>query len=239
MLNQTMTMHHSNHLYSREEELDNLIKKKEKELLLFSSRMENLRLDFAKETIDFAIEWYRKTVKTYIMKFPEITLNMKEERIHKMKTKVNELIKNADKIVYDELSNPELWWHQRPNLEDPVDLYTQVSDKYPEIVNRAVRHILGQLGVILEEFGYHVTTTASPGAYPEFWFDSQARFNPQTGRYSSAPYFPHLLKWSKEMQYTIVKYNAQFTLALQLFKETQTHKDEKQKIQANARWESI
>ncbi len=223
----------------REEELDILIKKKEKELLSFISRMERLRLDFEQETVDFAIEWFRKTVKIYIIKFPEITLNMKEERIHKMKTKVTELVKNADKIVNDELSNPELWWHQRPNLEDAVDLYTQVSDKYPEILNRAIRHILGHLGVILEEFGYNVTTHANSGAYPEFWFDNQTGLDVQTGRYNSVPYFPHLLKWSKEMQYTIVKYNLQFTSALQLFKETQEHKEEKQKLQASARWDAI
>lgn len=216
-----------------QEKLDSTIQKKEKELFLFISRMENLRREFAQQTIDFAIEWYRKTVKTYITKYPEITLKMKEEKIHKMKTKVNELVGNVNRIVNDELSNPELWWHQRPNLEDAVDLYTQVSDKHPEILDRAVRHILGHLGIVLEEFGFNVATQATSGTYPEFWFDNQEDKN------NYAPYFPHLLKWAKDMQYTIVKYNTQYTMALQLFKELQELKEQKQKLQASARWDSI
>lgn len=102
-----------------------------------------------------------------------------------MRIDVNKLVESVDRIVIDELSNPELWWHQRPNLEDA---YTQVSDKHPEILDRAIRHILGYLGVILEEFSFNVATKATSGTCPEFWFESQE------GKYSYLPYFPHLLK---------------------------------------------
>ncbi len=215
-----------------EEELNALIQEKEKELFSLISQMEILRLEFANETTDFATDWYQKNVKIYIMKFSEITLKMKEEKIHEMKTKVNELVRDADKIVSEELSNPELWWHQRPNLEESAYLYTQVSDKYPEILDRAVRHILGRLGVILEEFGYNVTTQANSGAYPECWFDKLPN-GPKV------PYFPHMLTWSKDMQYTIVKYNTLFTAALQLMKQTQELRDQKKELQASARWDTI
>jgi hypothetical protein len=45
------------------EEIDILIEREEAELLPLRSRMEELRLEFIKETVDFASKWYRKTAK--------------------------------------------------------------------------------------------------------------------------------------------------------------------------------
>src|SRR5208283_1265973 len=140
------------------EETDILIERKEAELLPLRSRMEELKIEFTKETVDFAFKWYRKTAKEYITKYPEITLSMSEEKIANMKAKVNELVKNTEKIVRDEFDNPALWWHQKPNLHDPIDKYKQVADKYSEVLDHAVRHILGNLGRVLEEFGFNVST---------------------------------------------------------------------------------
>ena len=50
------------------EEIDVLIKKKEAELLPFCLRMEDLRLESTRKTVDFAVEWYRKTAKEYVTK---------------------------------------------------------------------------------------------------------------------------------------------------------------------------
>ena len=126
------------------DEIDVLIERKESELLHLRIRMEELKKEFTEQTADLTHEWYRKTAKQYIAKNPEITLKMSEEKIANMKAKVNELVKNTEKIVCSELATPELWWHQKPHLHDSINQYKQIADKYPEILDRAVRRILGQ-----------------------------------------------------------------------------------------------
>jgi len=215
------------------EETDILIEKKEAELLPLRSRMEELKSEFAKQTVDFAFKWFRKTAKEYITKYSEITLKMSEEKIANMKAKVNDLVKNTEKIVRDEFDNPVLWWHEKPNLHDPIDKYKQVADKYSEVLDHAVRHILGHLGIVLEEFGFNVTTRANTGAYREFWFKQ-----PLGGK-QTVPCYPHLLSWSEEMQDTIREYDAQFTQAITLYNEIQQLKEEKKRQEALSRWDAI
>ena len=214
-------------------EIDSLIESKEAELLPLRLHMEALKTEFIKQTVDFAIEWFRKTAKEYITKYPEITLKMSEEKIANMKAKVNELVKNTEKIVRDELDNPALWWHQKPNLHDPIDMYKQVVDRYPEVLDHAVRHILGNLGRVLEEFGFNVSTKSNTGKYQEYWFE-----NPIGGK-QTVPCYPHLLSWSTEMQDTIQEYDAQFTQAIALYNEIQQLKEEKKRQEALTRWDSI
>ncbi len=216
------------------EDIDIQIARKEAELSPFCTRMEKLKNEFIKETVRFASEWYKTTTKEYLTKFSEVTLGMKEEQIAQMKAQVNELIREAEKIVKIELVDVALWWHQRPRLHDSSDQYLQVADKYPIILDREVRHVLGCLGLILEKFNYHVAASGNTGSYQEFWFDY-----PHGEGSTSTPYYPHLLKWSEEMQDTIRDYNSEYLKAIAIFSEIQRLKDEKKKQQAMNRWDSI
>jgi hypothetical protein len=81
----------------------------------------------------------QKTTKDYVSKYPEVTLDMKEEKIAQMKSQVNRLVLDAEKIVGRELEKPGLWWHQKLRLHDSSAQYLQVADKYPEILDHAVR----------------------------------------------------------------------------------------------------
>jgi len=213
------------------EEIDVSIEKKEAELLPLRSSMEKLKLEFLKETIDFASKWYKKTAKEYVAKYPEVILKMSEEKISRMKVEVNEFDKETEKTVEDELSNPRLWWHQKPTLHESIEQYLQIADKYPEILDRAVRHILGHLGIILEKFGFHVTASGNTGSYKEFWFERV----PSTDQ--AIPCYPHLLTWSEEMQDTISKYNLLYTQATALYDEIQELKEQKKREQALTRWD--
>lgn len=215
------------------EEIDGSIEGKEAELAPLRSLMEELKTEFIKQTTEFASEWYRKTAKDYITKNPEIALKMSEEKIGNMKNKVNELTKNAGKIVQDELDNPALWWHQKMNLHEAIDKYKQVADRYSEALDHAVRHILGHLGLVLEEFGFNVTTKSNTGAYKEFWFETPV------GGKQIVPCYPHLLCWTQEMQNSIRLYDAQFTRAIELFNEIQLLKEEKKRQEALTRWDSL
>lgn len=152
------------------EEIDSAIKEREDKLLPLRSRMEELKEQFIKETSRFTAEWYRKTAKQYIAKYPEVTLGMSEAKIGKMKAQINSLVKSTDKTVREMLDNPVLWWHVKPGVENSIDQYRQVADKYPEALDKSVRQVLGVLGLILQEYKFNVTASGNSGTYQEFWF---------------------------------------------------------------------
>ena len=213
--------------------LDTLILNMETKLQPFISHLEEVKTQFIKETTKFASEWYSNTTKEYVTRYPEITLNMSEEKIITMKNKINKLVKDVEKIVKDELDNPDLWWHQTLHLHDSIEQYTQITDKYPEILDKAIRQALGRLGTVLEEFRFNVNASGNTGSYKEFWFDHTSNGD------KTIPFYPHLIKWTQEMQDTIRKYNDQFKQAIMMYNEIQKLKDQKKKQQAMARWESI
>jgi len=213
-------------------EIGRLIERKEAELSPHRSRMEELKGQFIKETVGFVGDWYWKTARDYITKYPDVTLSMSPQKIAAMKAKVNELIKNAEKIVREELDNPALWWHQEPHLHDSIDRYQQVADKYPEVLDVAVRRALGHLGFVLEEFGFHVTASGNKSAYFfEFWFEHVEDTR------ETVPCYPHLLSWTNEMQDTVRQYNAQFVEAIKLYNEIQQLKEEKKRQEALKLWD--
>ncbi|MCW4023647.1 MAG: hypothetical protein NWF01_01250 [Candidatus Bathyarchaeota archaeon] len=215
------------------QDIDTLIENKENQIYPFNATMEKLKLDFLAQTTCFAREWYRKTIKEYITKYPEVTLKMKEEKIANMKTNLNELVFNAEKTIQQAIDKPEVWWHKKPNPTTSINQYVQVADKYPESVDCAVRCALGQLGMILQDFGFQVTADGNAGEFGEFWF-MQVKDTEQI-----TPYYPHLLDWTPEMQQTIQKYNIQYASALEIFKELHELKEEKKRQQALERWDSM
>lgn len=221
------------------ENIDLRIQQKEKELTPLRSRMEELRLQFINDTTTFAAKWYSETAKQYVTKNPTTTLKLSKEKLVQMKTKVNNLIRNADKITQTPLSDPNVWWHLAPRKHDSSSLYDQLGDtkvgnKFPAVVDKAVRRALGELGTVLEQFGYRVTTAgALEGYYPEFWFEY-----PDGPDSPARPFFPHLLEWSEDMQYTVQKYSGLFKKAIVLFNEVELLKEEKKKHQALELWDS-
>jgi hypothetical protein len=89
----------------------------------------------------------------------------------------------------------------------------------------SVRYVLGELGIILEQHGFKVTTNSSRGGvYYEFWFRNIE------GEEESQPYYPHLFDWSDDMKSTIQQYNGQFKKAILLLNEIHSLKEEMRSI---------
>lgn len=220
------------------EDLDHIIKEKENEFIRLQSRMEELRLQFINDTIIFTQQWYEEMAKHYVTKYSNITLSFSKEKLAKMKAKVKNLVLNSEKIVKDALSDKKIWWHQDPILHASFSLYeqlgnVQIGNKYPRILDKPIRRALGELGAILEEYGYNVTTRVFlKSSYREFWFISEEEGT------EAPPYFPHLLDWSEEMQETLRKYNVLFKRAIVLLNEIQVNRDEKKKRQIASLWDS-
>ncbi len=214
------------------EEVDALIERKEAELSPLLIRMDELKRQFTKQTAVFASEWFRKTAKEYITKNPEVALSLTEEKIASMKANVNELVRSAERAVQAELDNPALWWHLDPHIHESIERYRQVADKFPEVLDRAVRRVLGRLGVVLEKFGFRVTVSGYTGTYFEFWFE-------RAGSRGITPLYPHLLGWTEPMQESIRQYDVQFVEASEIYDQIQRLKSQKKRQDALTRWDSI
>ena len=213
------------------------LEKKEEELQPLILRMENLSQRFVDETTRFASEWFEKKAFEYATKKPEITMNLGKEQLAQMKAQVTAISRNAGKIVNNALSDPTAWWHRNPRVNEPTGAYEQlgndkVGNKFPEVLDKLVRRALGELGNILEQFGYGVTTGTQASAYPEFWFEHDEE--PGAIR----PFFPHLFEWSREMQDTIIDYDPLYKQAIVLFDEITKLKEEKKRQEAAALWNS-
>ena len=217
--------------------IDALIRSKEAELEPLLLRMEEIRLQFIDDVTRFASDWYEEKAKEYATKKAEVTLSLGKEKLALMKVQVNELVLNASKIVNESLTDPEVWWHKTPHVNASPSAYEQlgndqVGNKFPEVLDKPVRRALGELGNVLEQFGYGVTTGALRASYPEFWFESK-----DGAGYHVRPFFPHLYEWSSEMQYTIAKYDGVYKRAIVLFNEITMLKEEKKRQEAKELWD--
>ena len=201
--------------------------------------MEELRIAFINQFTEFAAGWYAETARDYVTKHPQITLNMSRERLAELKSRVNDLSANANKIVKGAFSDPQIWWHQSLNLHDSASQYEQLGDddignKFPAKIDTPIRRALGELGVVLEQYGFRITTKPClKFSFPEFWFRA-----PEDPMADAFPYYPHMLTWSDPMQYTIQRYNTQFKQALAVYKEIWQLKEQKKQWQASNLWDS-
>jgi hypothetical protein len=215
------------------------ISKREAELKLICQKMEHFRNKFVQETIIFARSWFEETTRIYVLKYSDIALSMSGQALAQMKNMVKKLVEDADRIVLNIMSNRTVWWNLEPRKNESLTLYEQLGDekvghKFPEAVDKLVRQALGELGVVLEKFGYNVTVNgANVAAYPEYWFEKTEK------RSGVHPFYPHLLKWSEPMESALRQYDVLYRSGAGLFVDIESLKDEKKKLEAIQRWDSV
>jgi len=219
------------------EKLEDILAIKENELLSLCAIMQEIRVKFIISTSDFAAKWYEETAKQYIKKYSEISLNLSTDSFGDLKKKVKMLVAESKEISEKVLGQSGIWWHEKPELHSAVSQYDQlgnqqVGNKYPEVVDRPVRIVLGELGGILEEFGFRVRTSVTFGPHnEEYWFE-------KTEEKTTSPYFPHMLEWSKQMQETLNEYNQLYKQAMLLLQSIQMIRDEIKKRKIIDLWDS-
>jgi hypothetical protein len=219
------------------EKLEDLLATKESELFSLCSIMQKIKLQFINDISDFAAKWYEETARQYIKKYSEVSLNLSIDSFGDLKKRVKRLVAESKAISEKVFAQPYIWWHERPELHSAVSLYDQLGDqqvgnKYPEVIDRPIRIVLGELGIILEEFGFSVRTGVTYGPHnEEYWFE-------KTEDKTTSPYFPHMLEWSKQMQETLNEYNQLYKQAMLVLQSIQTVKDEIKKRKIIDLWDS-
>ena len=199
--------------------------------------MQVIKSHFVDVTSAFASEWYKDTARQYLTKYSDVSMNLSTDRFSDLKLKVNHLVAESKKISERALSQPGIWWHEKPELHSAVSQYDQlgnqqVGNKYPEVIDGPIRVALGELGNLLEEFGFNVRTAATYGSRSqEYWFQ-------KSEQKIISPYFPHMLEWSKPMQETLQEYNHLYKQALLKLQDIQTIKDELKRRKIMDLWDS-
>jgi hypothetical protein len=219
------------------ENIDTSITYEQKELDLRKVEMESLRQQFIKASAVFFAQWYNVTTKHYVCKNSQNTLRLGKDKLSFMKIKLKILMDDADKIAREVFSDRSLWWHLAPKDEDGcASPYLQYGNNCPVIIDKPIRKALGKLGVILEEYGYAVTTKGA-GSDDELSVWNDKNVNPYP--INPMPYYPDSIEWSKELKDIIKKYNEiyrQAYAAKSAIKRLQQSKSDKQAIDL---WNSV
>jgi hypothetical protein len=218
--------------------LDTKIEQLQNQLTSLLGQMEGLSLQFIQETSTFAQEWYQKTAIAYLVKNPQVTRTLNRQRIAMIKDQVKALQRNSYQNTNKAFSRPNIWWHKNPTINISINAYEQLGNqqsgrKYPTAVDDCVRIALGELGIVLEKFGFNVSTQRQFSEFKEYWFSNG------DGNNSVYPYFPHLLDWSEEMQAILLRYNVFFKSARLLFSQIQELKDTKKSQEITEIWQTI
>ena len=109
--------------------LEDLLTTKESDLLYLCSSMQKIKSQFINVTSDFAAKWYEDTARKLIVKYTNVSLNLPPQRFSDLKIKVRKLIEESKVISEKTLSQPGIWWHEKPDLNTAVTQYDQLGDQ--------------------------------------------------------------------------------------------------------------
>jgi hypothetical protein len=167
--------------------------------------MQTVHQLFMKATCAFFVNWYNSVARHNVIRGSQNTISLGKEQLAQLKVKLKDLTDNAEKYVNEFLGVDSLWWHLSQKEGDNfVSVYSQYGSKCPEIIDHPVRKGLGKLGVLLEEYGYNVTTKA--GSYDD---EVSVWNNKNVSPYPSnpVPYYPDSLDWSLDMKTLMKRYD--------------------------------
>lgn len=186
-----------------------------------TNRMKQIRKEFFSASIKYFRHWYEQLTKDKVTSEAELTRELGINKISELKSEVNALKQNTEKIVSEYLNHESLWWRQN----DPV------QPSFLEDVDNALRLIAGKLGIILENYGY---ITANPED-PSFWreWDKLGLNRPPDAR----PYYPHYLDLPAGMKNMTEEYEELIREKADYTHQVKKLKDSKAKSEAEAIWD--
>ena len=218
------------------ENIEATITNKQKELELRKLELEESKQQFIKASAVFVAQWYNETAKRYVCTDPQNTLRLGRNELSHMKIKLKDLSDNAVGIANEFLSERSLWWHLAPKDEDNHSFsYEKYGNKCPDIIDKPIRKVLGKLGVLLEEYGYDVTTKgAGSSDIVSVWNNKNVSPYP----INPVPYYPDSFDWSKDMQNMMRRYNEIYKQACDTYSDIKRLQQSKLAKQAADLWNS-
>ncbi|MDP4194847.1 MAG: hypothetical protein Q8940_07350 [Bacteroidota bacterium] len=185
--------------------------------------MENTTQQFLGASKPFIINWFRDIAASNVKLQPEITKNLGVEKLTAMKKELEDLCNQIEELVNKYLNIDEIWAHRKnfkQNINETIIAYAIYGNKMPEIIDNALRSLLGCIGKILEKYGYY-----KKGAW----------FKPPSSNY----YYNFKLDWSQNMKSAITKYSKQNQTNIESSNKLERVKRNKEEFEAKDMWDKI
>ncbi|MDX1918530.1 MAG: hypothetical protein SFT81_05255 [Candidatus Caenarcaniphilales bacterium] len=192
--------------------------------------------DFLQATVVFVRKWINDKTQFYLQNLAERTLSMSHQELADFKADVFELIRDTKDLVSDELGKPYLWWHlwtedeikRNVNSLD-IDYVSKGlgEDSAVYQVDLVIRHIIGFLGDILEDYGYINLNLSSNR---DIWVRAAT---------TRATYYAEEYEWSEDMTQALSSYGHLYRKAHELSRELIKLENEVKKLRVRELWESL
>ena len=122
-------------------------------------KMAPVLITFLNETQIFVTNFYKETIKEYVISNPDITKDYGKEGIQDLKYECRELIKMIPDMVENYMGTDMFWSHKCPinDLKKECKIYPAFSthynksDSYKSLIE-SLRQILGYLGDLLLKY---------------------------------------------------------------------------------------
>ena len=117
------------------------------------TKMEKQRQEFIKAKKAFVSSWYSKYVENVVKSYPEVTKLIDLYGVKSIKSELQELIKEVQRVVEERLSPKELWSHFYQETQMAVEDFIY-SVKKPRILDDVIRSLLSGAVALLAKHGY-------------------------------------------------------------------------------------
>jgi predicted DNA binding CopG/RHH family protein len=166
--------------------------------------------NFKPAIADFLRETYEKQARYYVEKESSLTVSLPKETLAEIKSKVAQLMSDAEKITEEYFGNIIKWWI--PDGKGDQYSYSTPIKTTRDAIEKQLRLAIGLVGPVLEIGGY-LSTKTNTQAEKDVWceYDQSGNRHLSNGR----PRYPYALTFTKEMQDALKRYS---TLAESLHK---------------------
>jgi hypothetical protein len=141
-------------------------------------KMAPVLVTFLNETKIFVTNFYKDTIKEYVISNPDITKDYGSEGISDLKYECRKLIEMIPEMIEIYIGNEKFWSHKCPinDLKKECKVYPAFSTHYNKLdsnrsIIKSLRQILGYVGDLLLKYGY-----IKIGKYSDWKMSSDEKF---------------------------------------------------------------
>ena len=212
------------------------IDRRQQELQTLTPRLAQIRKTFMGHAADHLKGLFVRMAKSEVEHKTDITLELDDGTLSRMKERVSELVDSAETISAEHLDRDELWRLPPEGESDrlPVSLSQHELSRRLE---EGLRLALGHLGPVLAECGYVTTTPESDRHAIDVW----CQYDPSGNRHKGGgkPRYPYGLDWSEQLKQDMDEYATRASQVCQLRSEISRVQSDWDRHKAASKWESL
>lgn len=214
-----------------ERDFDSEIATARGEVEAISTQMEQVRQRILTATADFLPSWIRERAKREVQGDSTVTLALGPEKLREVKGEVERLAAGGSELVEKHVNKKSVWWHLSPVVDYKHDYDPGYDKNLPKAFAAPIRTAMGQLGVLLQRYGYIGEKSRGP------WI-SRDRTASQFGA-SLPSYFGLEVDWPQSLRDDTAKYAELLKKAQARMRTITEIESEKARTTAADLWDTV